>query len=137
LWILNYKKLWMWYDDLFLLMKKEVPFLVFNDTYISVFLVGSVLLISCFLIKVFDRNARIHRKVYLVSINVREYRRGNQIRTIQRNWQHTVNKTRVKTKQKHNTCERRVSRITWYSQSYNIGKPNNLSNKSLRNYFIQ
>ena len=27
----------MWYDDLFLLMKKEVPFLVFNDTYISVF----------------------------------------------------------------------------------------------------
>jgi hypothetical protein len=27
----------MWYDDLFLLMKKEVPFLVFNDTCISVF----------------------------------------------------------------------------------------------------
>ena len=35
------QKLWMWYDDLFL-----VPFLVFNDTCISgFFLVGSVLLI--------------------------------------------------------------------------------------------
>jgi len=30
----------------------------------------------------------------LVYINVREYRRGNQERTIQRNWQHRVHKTK-------------------------------------------
>jgi lysozyme family protein len=45
----------------------------------------------------------MYRKVYLVSINVREYRRGNQIGTIQRNWQHTVNKTRIKTQSKNTT----------------------------------
>jgi hypothetical protein len=29
------------------------------------------------------------------TINVREYRRGNQKRTIQRNWQHRVHKTKI------------------------------------------
>jgi hypothetical protein len=39
------------------------------------------------------------------SINVREYRRGNQKRTIQRNWQHRVHKTKKnKTKTQHNMC---------------------------------
>ena len=39
------------------------------------------------------------------SINVREYRRGNQKRTIQRNWQHRVHKTKKnKTKTHHNMC---------------------------------
>jgi len=33
-----------------------------------------------------------HMEFYL-SINVREYRRGNQIWTVQRNWQHRVHKT--------------------------------------------
>jgi hypothetical protein len=37
-----------------------------------------------------------------LEINVREFRRGNQKWTIQRNWQHRVHKTK-KTKQKHNT----------------------------------
>jgi len=38
-------------------------------------------------------------------INVREYRRGNQKRTIQRNWQHRVHKTKKnKTKTQHNMC---------------------------------
>ena len=35
-------------------------------------------------------------------INVREYRRGKQKRTIQRNWKHRIHKTK-KTKQKHNS----------------------------------
>jgi len=39
----------------------------------------------------------------LFYINVREYRRGNQKRTIQRNWQHRVYKTKKnKTKTQHN-----------------------------------
>jgi hypothetical protein len=37
-----------------------------------------------------------------LEINVREFRRGNQKWTIQRNWQQRVHKTK-KTKQKHNT----------------------------------
>ena len=36
-------------------------------------------------------------------MNVREYRRDNQKRTIQRNWKHRVLKTKNKVKQKHNT----------------------------------
>jgi len=37
-------------------------------------------------------------------INVREYRRGNQKWTIQRNWQHRAHKTeKNKTKTQHNT----------------------------------
>ena len=36
-------------------------------------------------------------------INIREYRRSNQKRTIQRNWQHVAHIRRRKTKQKHNT----------------------------------
>jgi len=38
-------------------------------------------------------------------INVREYRRANQKRTIQRDWQHRVHKTKTKTsktKPQHN-----------------------------------
>ena len=43
-------------------------------------------------------------KTYVLYINVKEYRRGNQKWTIQRNWQHWVRYTRRrKTKQKHNT----------------------------------
>jgi hypothetical protein len=39
------------------------------------------------------------------TINVREYRRGNQKRTIQRNWQHRVYKTKkYKSKTQHNMC---------------------------------
>ena len=38
-------------------------------------------------------------------INTREYRRGNQKWTIQRNWQHRVHKTKTnKTKAQHNMC---------------------------------
>ena len=52
------------------------------------------------------------RKVYSRSeccncciINVREYRRGNQKLTIQRNWQHGVHKTKKnKIKTQHNMC---------------------------------
>ena len=40
-----------------------------------------------------------------MEINVREYRRGNPKRTIQRNWQHRVHKTKInKTKTQHNMC---------------------------------
>jgi hypothetical protein len=39
------------------------------------------------------------------TINVREYRMGNQQWTIQRNWQHRVHKTTTnKTKTLHNMC---------------------------------
>ena len=42
---------------------------------------------------------------YTGQINVREYQRGNQKRTIQRNWQHKVHKTyKNKTKTQHNMC---------------------------------
>jgi len=41
-------------------------------------------------------------KVLYGEINVREYRRGNQILTIQRNWQHRVHKMK-KNKTIHNT----------------------------------
>ena len=38
-------------------------------------------------------------------MNVREYRRSNQKRTIQRNWQHRVHKTKKnKAKTQHNMC---------------------------------
>ena len=44
-------------------------------------------------------NGQISKK-----LNVREYRRDNQKRIIQRNWQHRIRYTRQrKTKQKHNT----------------------------------
>ena len=36
-------------------------------------------------------------------MNVREYQRGHQIWTIQRNWQHRVQKDEDKKKKKHNT----------------------------------
>ena len=46
--------------------------------------------------------------VQVVSINVRQYRRGNLKWTIQRNWQHRITKTQVEdkqnTKSKHNMC---------------------------------
>ena len=38
-------------------------------------------------------------------INVREYQRGNQIQTIQRNWQHRVHKTQDEDKQNKNTTQ--------------------------------
>ena len=38
-------------------------------------------------------------------LNVREYRRGNQKRTIQKNWQRRVHKTKTnKAKIQHNMC---------------------------------
>jgi len=37
------------------------------------------------------------------NLYLREYRRGDQKRTIQRNWKHRVHKTKNKAKQKHNT----------------------------------
>ena len=41
----------------------------------------------------------------LFYINGREYRRGNHKWIIQRNWQHSVHKTKKnKTKSQHNTC---------------------------------
>ena len=40
-----------------------------------------------------------------MQINVREYRRGNEKYTIQRNWQHKVHKTKTnKTKIQHTMC---------------------------------
>jgi len=39
-------------------------------------------------------------------INVRENRRGNQEWTIQRNWQHCVNKTQNEDKQNKNTIQK-------------------------------
>jgi hypothetical protein len=49
-------------------------------------------------------------------INVREYRRGNQKRTIQRNWQHRVHNTKKnKTKTQHHvldTTTRKQTQIT-------------------------
>ena len=45
-------------------------------------------------------NGQISKK-----LNVREYRRGNQKRIIQRNWQHRIHKTKKnKTKTQHNIC---------------------------------
>ena len=46
-------------------------------------------------------------------INVRENRRGSQVRTIQRNWQHCVHKTQGEDKQENNTenYKRRATRI--------------------------
>ena len=42
---------------------------------------------------------------YSISMNFREYRKGNQKWTIQRNWQHRVDKTKKnKTKTKHKMC---------------------------------
>ena len=42
---------------------------------------------------------------YTGQINVREYQRGNQKRTIHRNWQHKVYKRKKnKTKTQHNMC---------------------------------
>ena len=42
---------------------------------------------------------------YLYAINVREYRRGNQKWTIQRNWQHRAHKTKInKAKTQQNIC---------------------------------
>jgi hypothetical protein len=42
--------------------------------------------------------------IYCICIlNVREYRRDNQKRTIQRNWQHRVHNKKKKNKIKHNT----------------------------------
>ena len=38
-----------------------------------------------------------NRWMYLAYINVREYRRGNQKRTIQRNWQHRIHKAKKNT----------------------------------------
>jgi len=47
----------------------------------------------------------------LIKINVREYRRGNQKRKIQRNWQECIR--RRKTKQKYNTiCVRHLLQTT-------------------------
>ena len=44
-------------------------------------------------------------KTDVLYINVREYRKGNQKWTIQRNWQHRVHKTKKnKTKTQHNMC---------------------------------
>jgi len=38
-------------------------------------------------------------------VSVREYRRGNETWTIQRNWQHRVHKTnKSKAKTQHNMC---------------------------------
>jgi hypothetical protein len=54
-------------------------------------------------------------------MNVREYQRGKQQRTTQRNWQHRVHKTK-KTKQKHNTicvvhhCTQKKTHITRNSE---------------------
>jgi len=46
-----------------------------------------------------------HFKTPRHMINVREYRRGNQKRTIQRNWQHRVHKTKKKqAKSEHYMC---------------------------------
>ena len=42
-------------------------------------------------------------KVLYGEINVREYRRGNQERTIQRNWQHWAHKKQDEDKQKNTT----------------------------------
>ena len=39
----------------------------------------------------------------LFSINVRDYRRGNQKFTIQRNWKHRAHNMKKNTTQKHNT----------------------------------
>ena len=42
---------------------------------------------------------------YMFLINVREYRRGNQKKEIQRNWQHRLHKTKKnKAKTQHNMC---------------------------------
>jgi len=41
----------------------------------------------------------------IINKYVREYGRGNQKRTTQRNWQHMVHKTKkTKTKTQHNIC---------------------------------
>jgi len=49
-------------------------------------------------------------------INAREYRRGNQNWTIQRNWQHRVHKTKTtKAKTQHNMC--------WTALYASIGSP--------------
>ena len=43
--------------------------------------------------------------IHCQSISIREYRRGNRKWTIQRNWQHSVHKTKTnKTKRQHNMC---------------------------------
>jgi len=43
--------------------------------------------------------------VQKILVNVREYRRGNKKRTIQRKWLHRVHKTKKnKTKTQHNMC---------------------------------
>ena len=66
-------------------------------------------------------------------IKVREYRRGNQKGTIQRNWQHMVQKTK-KNKAKHNTIcvghhyaqadTNSVNKVFFqlYVQNLNVGK---------------
>ena len=50
----------------------------------------------------------VNQYVQVVSINVRQYRRGNLKWTIQRNWQHRITKTqdedKQNTKTKHNMC---------------------------------
>jgi hypothetical protein len=50
-------------------------------------------------------NYHIRKRQINCKINVREYRRGNQKWTIQRNWQHMTDKTKKnKTKAQHNMC---------------------------------
>jgi hypothetical protein len=50
-------------------------------------------------------NYYIRKRQINCKINVREYRRGNQKWTIQRNWQHMTDKTQKnKAKTQHNMC---------------------------------
>ena len=50
------------------------------------------------------QNVKDYRKIPL-QINVRKYSKGQSKWTIQRNWQHSVHKTKInKTKTQHNMC---------------------------------
>ena len=59
-------------------------------------------------------------------INVREYRRGHQNRTIQRNWQHRVHKTtKNKAKTQNNMC---WTSLCAYTNTNNVNKTLTLLN---------
>ena len=57
------------------------------------------------------------KKKWKFEINVREHRRGNQKRTIQRNWQHRVHKTK---KNKTSVYYRIFKRISFVLRRLNI-----------------
>ena len=57
------------------------------------------------MLDIFKCQEKFEAKMSCHYINAREYRRGNQSWTIQRNWQHRVQKTKnFKAKTQHNMC---------------------------------